>query len=76
VISLTVHLYGKFKRPGTGGDMRMEAEAGTSVGELMDRLGLRGEVYRMVLVNGIRVGDGHRPADGDELHVFQPVGGG
>ena len=47
-----------------------------TVKELMESLQLPDTVYRMALVNDIRVKEGTILRDGDEVHIFQPVGGG
>jgi len=42
----------------------------------MEILQLPETVYRMALVNDIRVKEVTVLKDGDDVHIFQPVGGG
>jgi sulfur carrier protein ThiS len=47
-----------------------------TIGELMDLLKLPDPVYRMALVNNIRVPESAALKPGDQVHLFQPIGGG
>jgi sulfur carrier protein ThiS len=64
--------------PGTqGGAAALEVEPGTTVADVLGRLGIaRGHVH-LVLVNGGMETDRQRIlSEGDELTVFPPVAGG
>lgn len=75
-MKIEVHLYGKFREEAGTSLARPDIPEGRTVAELYPFLGLKEEVYRMALVNGIRVQDEHVLREGDEVHLFQPVGGG
>lgn len=53
-----------------------EVREGLTVKELMEDIGISETVYRMALVNDIRVKEGAVLQEGDDIHIFQPVGGG
>ena len=59
-----------------GEAMPVELQDGATVEQLIARLDLPADEVKIVFVNGIvRDGD-HVLADGDELGIFPPVGGG
>jgi molybdopterin converting factor small subunit len=64
--------------PGTqGGVAAMEVEPGTTVADILGRLGLAGGQVHLVLINGGMETDRQRPlSEADELKVFPPVAGG
>jgi len=75
-MKVTVHLYGRFKEAAGQSTLTRDIPEGTTVSGLYDLLGIKERVYRMALVNGFRVKDDKVLMEGDDLHVFQPVGGG
>lgn len=75
-MEIKVHLYGAFKKLAESPTFAYRVEEGTTVGGLMDLLKLSDPVYRMALVNNIRVPESARLKPGDEVHIFQPIGGG
>ena len=75
-MNITVHLYGKFRKPDQPDPLPVEIEEETTVSDLMDAIEVPATVYRMALVNGIRVKEDARLHDGDDVHIFQPIGGG
>lgn len=75
-MKIDLHLYGRFRNAGFPSVSTREVPAGTTVGGLFDLLGIEEKVYRMALVNGFRSADEVVLHDGDEVHIFQPVGGG
>ncbi len=75
-MEIEVHLYGAFRKLTRNPAFSYKVEEGTTVGELMDRLKIPDPVYRMALVNNIRVSESTRLNDGDRVHLFQPIGGG
>ena len=75
-MEIEVHLYGAFRKLAARPVFEYRLEEGATVGELMDRLQLPDPVYRMALVNNIRVSESTRLNDGDRVHLFQPIGGG
>ncbi|MEA1928675.1 MAG: MoaD/ThiS family protein [Candidatus Auribacterota bacterium] len=60
----------------SGPSFSREVSDGTTVKGLMNDLQLPDTVYRMALVNDIRVKEETILKDGDVVHIFQPVGGG
>ena len=54
----------------------MEFGDGTTVGKVIDQLGIPKEHSNMVLVNGIHAQDDAPLKDGDVLAVFPPLAGG
>ncbi len=75
-MEIKVFLYGAFKKLAESPAFDYRVEEGTTVGELMDLLKLPDPVYRMALVNNIRVPESTRLKPGDQVHLFQPIGGG
>jgi molybdopterin synthase sulfur carrier subunit len=65
-------------RPGLGLGQAFPVELpdGATVGQLVRLLGLPEEEVKMIFVNGIVRDREHVLADGDELGIFPPVGGG
>jgi molybdopterin converting factor small subunit len=56
--------------------MDVELPDGATVGQLVQHLGLPADHVRVAFVNGIARDDSHPLADGDEVGLFPPVGGG
>ena len=54
----------------------VELPDGATVGQLIRQLGLPEEEIKMIFVNGIVRDREHTLAEGDELGIFPPVGGG
>ena len=75
-MKIQIHLYGVFRSSAPSPSFSREVAEGTTVKDLMNSLQLPDPVYRMALVNDIRVKEGTILKDGDEVHIFQPVGGG
>lgn len=48
----------------------------TMVRDLVKELHIPGEIFFIVVVNGMRVNPEHRLKDGDEVNMFRPTGGG
>jgi molybdopterin converting factor small subunit len=60
-----------------GGTAAVEVEAGTTVADVLGRLGVGGGHVHLVLVNGGMETDRQRVlSEADELTVFPPVAGG
>ncbi len=80
VITVRVKLFAtlrqRFPRLGVGEAMVVELPDGATVGELARQLGLPAEQVKIVFVNNVARGEEHVLADGDELGIFPPVGGG
>jgi molybdopterin converting factor small subunit len=49
---------------------------GTTVGELLQKLGVPREAVKTVFVNGLTRGEDHVLTDGDQIGAFPPVAGG
>ena len=75
-MKIRVKLYGEFRKAAPSPDFPFELEEGATVKELATKLRLPETMYKMALVNGFRVRDDWKLKDGDEVHIFQPVGGG
>lgn len=65
-----------FPHLGVGEALEVELPNGATVGQLMNHLGLPADQVRVVFVNGVSRDENHPLADGDEVGVFPPVGGG
>lgn len=80
MITVHVKLFATLRhlRPGLGIGEAFPAQLpdGATVGQLIQQLGLPEEEVKLVFVNGIVRDRAHRLADGDELGIFPPVGGG
>ena len=76
MMKIQVHLYGEFRKFASSPAFPLEVEGGLTVKGLMERIKLPDTVYRMALVNNIRVRENAVLKNGDEVHIFQPVGGG
>jgi len=61
---------------GIGQPFPAELPAGATVGQLIERLRLPPDEVKIVFVNGLTRTPDHVLADGDELGIFPPVGGG
>lgn len=81
MITVRVKLFATLRRHyphlGLGEAMEVELPRGATVGDLLqEHLRLPTDHVKLVLVNGIVRDNEHRLADGDEVTVFPPVGGG
>lgn len=80
MIAVRVKLFATLRRTrpglGIGEAFPVEAPAETTVGRLIERLGLPQEQVKLVFVNGIARDRDHVLADGDVVGIFPPVGGG
>ena len=61
---------------GIGEAMEVELPDGADVAKLVERLRLPSDQVKIVFVNGIVRQPSHPLADGDEVGIFPPVGGG
>ena len=75
-MKVQVHLYGEFQKSAGLRDLCLEMEEKSTADDIFKKLRLPKTIYKMFLVNGIRVNDDWPVKDGDEVHIFQPVGGG
>ena len=79
---ITVHarLFATLRRHyphlGSGEPMEVELPDGATVGQLVDHLRLPAGQVKVVFVNSITREKNHPLADGDEVGIFPPVGGG
>ena len=80
MITVHVKLFATLRhyRPGLGiGEaFPVELPEGATVGDLVRQLGLPEEEVKIVFVNALFRDLDHVLADGDELGIFPPVGGG
>jgi len=75
-MKVTVHIYGEFRKFVPQPEISLEVAAGSTVKTIQEQLGIPDTIYKMALVNGFRVKENRVVKDGDEIHIFQPVGGG
>lgn len=59
-----------------GGVVAAEVPQESTVGEVLQQLGIPAEEVKLAMVNGIHVELEHRLAAGDRIALFPPVGGG
>jgi molybdopterin converting factor small subunit len=80
MITVHVKLFATLRRTrpglGIGEAFPVEVLAGTTVGQLIEQLGLPQEQVKLVFVSGIARDREHVLADGDVVGIFPPVGGG
>ncbi|HID89186.1 MAG TPA: MoaD/ThiS family protein [Anaerolineae bacterium] len=79
-ITVRVKLFATLRRYfpelGVGEVMEVQLPEGATVGDLVRHLRIPAEHVKVVFVNGIVRDETHPLADGDEVGVFPPVGGG
>jgi molybdopterin converting factor small subunit len=59
-----------------GGTLSLDLAADTTVGELLQQLGIPGGAPVVAMVNSMVRGLDHPLVDGDQLYLFPPVSGG
>ena len=74
-MQLTIKLFATF-RTGRFEVARMEHPAGTTVGEIVDALGIRRDEIGILMVSGRHADLDDHPAPGDTISIFPPIGGG
>ncbi len=62
-------------RRGSGTDL-IEIEDGTSVGVILERLGVSRDAPKIIFLNGVHADLETIPKDGDRIAVFPPIAGG
>ena len=75
-VKLFVTLRRYYPKLGIGEAMPVELDEGATVGDLIERLRLPSDVVKVVFVGGVVRGQDYLLADGDEVSMFPPVGGG
>jgi sulfur carrier protein ThiS len=80
MIRVEVRLHASLERirPGlkAGEALPLELQEGTTVGRMVEALGIPKEGVHLVLVNGRMRPLDHSLSDGDRVALFPPVGGG
>jgi molybdopterin synthase sulfur carrier subunit len=80
VITVHAKLFATLRRHyphlGIGEPMPVKLPAGAKVGDLIARLDLPADQVKIVFVNNVIQGLEHPLADGDQVGIFPPVGGG
>ncbi len=78
VIEVRVHFHGAIDRRGLAQDQRLQVEPGTTVDDLLRRIGYSGPQVRFIVAmrGGDRLHPRHPLADGDQLDLLAPAGGG
>jgi molybdopterin synthase sulfur carrier subunit len=74
-MQVTVKLFATF-RAGRFDVARLEHPAGTTVGAIVDALGIPRDEIGILMVSGRHAALDHQPAPGDTISIFPPVGGG
>lgn len=72
-MQITVKLGGPLRQRVEGhhhGEMSLELEAGTLVSQVLERLGLDGDVVRVLMLNGRPLAEDKELKDGDRLALF------
>ena len=54
----------------------VEIEDGTSIGDILDRLGVSRDSPKIIFLNGVHADLETIPKDGDRIAVFPPIAGG
>ncbi len=54
----------------------IEIEDGTSIGDILDRLGISRDIPKIIFLNGVHTDLETTPKDGDRIAVFPPIAGG
>jgi len=80
MITVQVRLYATLRRyrpeVKLGESLPMELPEGTTVGQLIERLGIPAEVVKNIFVNHRQQGPEYVLQAGDEVAIFPPVAGG
>ena len=80
MIHVRVRVFATLRRffPGLamGEPVPVALEEGATVRDLVARIGVPAEEVKLVFANGLACGLDHELADGDDLGLFPPVGGG
>ena len=80
VITVHAKLFATLRRHyphlGIGEPMPVKLPAGATVGDLIEHLGLPADQVKIMFVNNVIQGLEHPLADGDQVGIFPPVGGG
>ena len=80
VITVHAKLFATLRRHyphlGIGEPMPVRLPAGATVGDLIEHLGLPADQVKIMFVNNVIQGLEHPLAEGDQVGVFPPVGGG
>ena len=78
-ISVTLNLFGDLRRyqpAGESGPARLACASGTTIGELLQRLGIPPGEETAISLNGELASISHVLRDGDEIILFGPSEGG
>jgi len=55
---------------------RFPVPRGSTVGQVLEKLGMTPETAKLIFVNGVRQPLDYRLHDGDRVGIFPPIGGG
>ena len=75
-VKLFATLRNRYPHLGIGEPMPVELPTGVAIHHLLEHLGFSDDQVKIVFVNNLIRGRGHPLADGDEVGIFPPVGGG
>ncbi len=75
---LTVRLFGDLRRylPDGADELLMEAPDGTTVQGMLEQAGINPQEVWLVRANKKMIPESQTLLDGDDIEVFEPVGGG
>jgi molybdopterin converting factor small subunit len=77
-MNVTVRLYASLREmtPSRTGEIVVDVPEGTTIADLVTRLGLPSALVRLALVRGLTRDASHVLAPGDEVGMFPPIAGG
>lgn len=75
-MTITVRLYATLRAYAEAGETVLDVPEGTTVGGLVEHLGIPGAAVRIVFVNGVTQDDAYVVKSGDEVGIFPPIAGG
>jgi len=77
-MQITVKLFANFRKyaPGDKNEFPLTVDAQTTIGLVLEQLGIPAGVDRVILVNGCREKEDSTLGEGDTLTLFPPMTGG
>ena len=77
---IEVHLFASLRRylpeQAEGSSFSMQLDQGATVGQVLEKLNIPGEMPRIIFINGIIVKSEAILKDGDRAGIFPPLAGG
>jgi molybdopterin converting factor small subunit len=77
-VNITVRLYASLRdlAPARGGEVVVDVPDGTTVGDLIARLGIPAGIVRKAFVSGVARDESYVLLPDDEVGMFPPIAGG